>query len=468
MTAPPVSNEDFLRALFGDEWENAHVTAFHGDPNDGGETKSQQDRARWRWIGNHAGRILRSFRPGENQYYVVSLFHEDYADRAAGRATRRKAMFKSMALVVVDDVTQEDLGDGKKVSASTVLAKWGEPSFRLMTSPGNEQWGYLFDEPLTDRLLAETLVHEMIARGLTADGKDPGMSGVTRYVRLPGGTNRKAKYGAEGFRSRLNTWNPERRFPPRELATRWGFDLDAVAETMRTPERTQAPSREPPGEWRMEWANLLNDSDHEHAARFRAEDMAWDGAHGSAEEDPLVLGLAMLRLIKERRGPGQFEITCPFLHEHTKHADTGTARMPNGGIACHHGHCVGRKRSEYAEEVAARLKRLRSPRAQELARALSPWKPAPYDPKKLRDPEDALTRATDRLTAGLPGAGAATRSLIAREALFLAPYVAERRMPEMLCVEQVAIVVERHGAARSLWHEAWKWARTVIHRKEAV
>ena len=38
MTAVPetVTNEDFLRALFGEDWPQAHVTAFHGDPNDGG------------------------------------------------------------------------------------------------------------------------------------------------------------------------------------------------------------------------------------------------------------------------------------------------------------------------------------------------------------------------------------------------------------------------------------------------
>lgn len=462
-----VTNEDFLRALFGEDWPQAHVTAFHGDPNDGGETKAQQDKARFRWIGNHAARILRGFRPGENQYYVVSLFHEDYADRATGRATRRKAMFKSMALVVVDDVTTEELGDGKKVDARTVLAKWGEPSFRLLTSPGNEQWGYLFDQPLADRLLAETLVHEMIARGLTADGKDPGMSGVTRYVRLPGGTNRKAKYGEHGFKCQLLAWHPERRFSPHDLAARWGFDLEAVAATMREPERAQAPQREPPGEWRMEWANLLNDSDHEHAARFKPEDLAWDGTHGSVEEDPLLQGLVLLRLVKERRGPGQFEITCPFVHEHTKHADTGTAYMPKGGIACHHGHCVGRKRVEYAGEVAKRLKRLRSPAAQSLARALSPWKPEPYDPKRLRDASDALLRSFDRLRAGLPGAGAGARSLIAREALFLVPYVLERKMPEALCVDEVGKVIEAAGAARSLWHDAWKWARSVTTKKEA-
>lgn len=463
MTEPAdVTNEVFLRGIFGDEWGRAYVVAFSSDPSGDGD--------RSRWAGNSASRILRSFRPHENQYYTVSLFNDDYADERAGRATRRKLMFDRMFLVLVDDVAgEDDLGDGKKVRASLVRERWGEPSFRLETSPGNEQWGFLFNEPLADRIEAEVLVSEMIARGLTSDGADPGMSGVTRLVRLPGGTNRKAKYGRDGFKCRLRAWNPERRFSPEWLAEQWGFDLKACAAQVREPAARQQEEREPPGEWLPTWDNVLRPEDDEHAAVFGIEDLSWRDGTGSPEEDPLMRGLAKLRLIKERRGGGMFEITCPFVHTHTRHVDDGTARMPNGGISCHHGHCVGRPRREYAAEVGKRLLRLKHDKeALELARVLMPWRPTPYDVRRVAVADvDKTLLDTARLVCAALRRGDDPATALTAAALQLAPLVLEKRTTSENVSAMIGDAIRAAGGLVSTWRAKWAWALEAANRKEA-
>jgi len=67
----------------------------------------------------------------------------------------------------------------------------------------------------------------MIASGLTADGSDPGMNGVTRYGRLPVGANGKTACEALGapFGCRATQWNPGRRYRIEEIAKAYKLDL---------------------------------------------------------------------------------------------------------------------------------------------------------------------------------------------------------------------------------------------------
>jgi hypothetical protein len=225
----------------------------------------------------------------------------------------------------------------------------------------------------------------------------------------------------------------------------------------------EAAARELPAEVAEEWLGALPSVDSVHAARFAPEDLLWDGSAGNPEDDPLMQGLRRLGLVKERRGAGQFEITCPFLNLHTGRADNGTARMPNGGIACHHGHCVGRSRSEYAARVSALLMRARKDDAesQRLARALAPWKPRPYDAGNLRTAKAVLNDARERAAALKPGD---VRSDLARIALMMAPLIKEGKWPAGFAEAQVAEALEGARIPVSQWHTALKWALSVTEK----
>ena len=309
-----ITNEEFLRAVFGEDWKSAHLTSFHEDPTD-------PNLDRRRWMGGHAAHRLPWAIPTRNNYFTVSQFGLD----EKGVARRRKALFKKMPLVVVDDV------DEVKVSSRTAFSLLGSPSYRLETSPGNEQLGYLFNLAIEERHAAEALVDEMIKRGLTSDGVDPGMRGVTRYVRLPVGSNNKAKHGPLGFRTKLLEWNPEHRHNPRWMAKELGFDLGTEA--------------------------LL---------RRRAEEIMTAGLKGERGSDALLAALELLDLVKPiGKRADTVEITCPFLEEHTGNVDTGTAYMRGGGgIACHHGHCRTRQRGDYVKRVCNMLSAMGTPEAE--------------------------------------------------------------------------------------------------------
>jgi hypothetical protein len=311
-----IDNATFLSAIFGSDYERAHVTGFGDDPSGkaSGTPHMQRKRSAHMWGGGRFGERAASFREDMNTYYCVSLFRAE----PDGRARRRKALFDEMHIVVIDDVADKPgEGNSGKVEASFVLERLGPPSYRLETSPRNEQWGYILASPETSEPRAAALIQGMIAAGLTADGSDPGMKGVTRYVRLPIGSNRKAKYATSanprGFRCRLRSWQPERSFTVPQIAAAFDIDLDAVAgRKVRQPVRVDDATDV--------WLRALN-----HLGLVK----------GSLNE------------------PGKFDVTCPFVEEHTDAADDGTARMPNGMIWCHHGHCAERnhRQSEYHERL---------------------------------------------------------------------------------------------------------------------
>lgn len=268
------SNSEFLRAIFGDEAGRAHVTGFPYDP-----AAIPKDRHLAAWAGKPGGDLD----PEHNNYYAISLFTG---------ARRRKAEFEATYIVVLDDV-------GEKLARPDMLPP---PTYVLETSPGSEQWGYLLADPCTDRARVENLQDGLVAGGLCPDGKDPGMKGVTRYVRLPDGRNTKASKMLFGlpYRHFLKVWEPGRTTTMEELAAPFGIDLDAPRREQRVDGAADLP-------------------------------------------DHPVLGHV---LVKEARGPGRFDISCPWAGEHTGGADDGAAVFTNEdgslGFRCHHGVCEDR------------------------------------------------------------------------------------------------------------------------------
>jgi len=253
----PVSNQQFLKVLFGEDAPNAHVTSFKDDPTD-----IPNDRRAACWGGGYFKQTY--IQPEANQYYTISTFAPD----ENGRSRRRKVLFKACHIIVADDVKEKLPEENVRLLPA--------PTFKLETSPGSEQWGWCLDTPCTDRHRVENLLDGLIKKGLAPDGKDPGMAGVTRYVRLPEGCNTKAsRVAANGGVAppcRMLEWNPERRVSIESLAEPFGVDLNAERREGRI-----------------------------------------DGAADIPDHPVLNAGLNIKSILSD----GRYDITCPWVDEHT-------------------------------------------------------------------------------------------------------------------------------------------------------
>ena len=213
---PPqlITNQEFLEEIFGEEWGKAHVTSFTNDPSD-----IPQE---WRgacWAGGMAKNKLSKMTPEDNQYYTISLFNKN----AEGIRKRQKSLFDATFVIVVDDVFEK--------IPKEAADKLPEPSYKLLTSAGSHQWGYILSEPDSDANRVNNLLDGLIAKGLAPDGKDTGMKGVTRYIRLPEGSNTKAsRRDSEGnaFKCELYEWQPQRTYSLDQLA--FSYDINVNAE----------------------------------------------------------------------------------------------------------------------------------------------------------------------------------------------------------------------------------------------
>lgn len=280
-----LTNTDFLTAIFGQDAAWAHVTSFTDDPSN-----IPNDRRALCWGGDYFCR--RALVPDSNQYYTISTF---YADEE-GKARRRKALFRQTHVIVADDVEE-------KLPLSSVQ-RLPLPSFKLETSPGSQQWGWILTEPATDRAQVENLLDGLVAKGLAPDGKDPGMKGVTRFVRLPEGVNTKAsRIAANGGlapRCRMLEWHPDRKVTLADLAAPFEVDLFAARQEGAIDGAADVP-------------------DHPYLEKFH---------------------------IKSVLSDGRYDVTCPWVQEHTDAADDGAAAWTNAdlsiGFKCHHGACQER------------------------------------------------------------------------------------------------------------------------------
>jgi hypothetical protein len=304
-----VTNQQFLNAMFPSLPDNASALtcSFPGDPADG----------RWWPQPWRPGMATFHLRSGTNNYACISAF---YPDPATGQYRRRKAHFAQMVALMVDDI-------GTKVPKQKIRLPL---SALIETSPGNFQgWYFLHKSPGScDFTMADVVLKAMIASGLTADGADPGMAGVTRVGRLPVGCNAKAKYIKQlghPFQCRAVDWNPERRYTLEEVAKAYTLDVGAHQQRPR-------PGAVP----RMALAKLPRGDATARVQSFERmlKTMADNGMYLSSH------------------GPWH-EITCPWVDQHTDAKPGGSAlHVPAesnawlGGYRCHHGHCEHRTVSD--------------------------------------------------------------------------------------------------------------------------
>jgi len=286
-----ITNKEFLIAIFGDDAPFVYVTDFPYDPGD-----IPPDENLRSWSGDWASRY--KLTPGWNQYYTISIFNPD----TTGRARRRKALYLRTPVVVLDDVLE-------KLPMSEV-SKLPLPTYVIETSPGSFHWGYKLTTPCATRSRVENLLDGLVAKGLAPNGVDPGMKGVTRFVRLPEGWNTKKRNG-EPWQCRLTEWHPERTVTLKQLAAPFDVNLDAPRASERV-----------------------------------------DGALDIPDHPIITSGLVN---IKSKLSPGRYDITCPFVEEHTNAEDNGTAIFTNEdgslGFKCHHGNCQTLNVGDLIEEL---------------------------------------------------------------------------------------------------------------------
>lgn len=282
MPEPAVSNSRFLQEIFGDQAQRALVVSVR-------DINAHDTR---QWTARPAREAVLPQRA--NNYFAISLFRGD----------RRKIdRFEALYVIVIDDV-------GKKIATSD-LRGMPEPTWRLETSPGNEQWGYALDQPLTDPRVYSAIV-AACAR-LTADGSDPGMAGVNRVMRLPVGVNNKACYqdetGFDAIPHQLHTWRPGAKSSIESLAQALGADISEAALAA----------------WRDTNYAVLSEEEIE-------------------SDEILKLFASRGAVLGQRNDSFFYPVICPWSAEHTQDGReaTGAAYKPGHGFKCHHGSCTGR------------------------------------------------------------------------------------------------------------------------------
>lgn len=268
--------------------ERLILCGFPGDPHSAGPQA-------WRPRPWKPGAEV-PFGPQENAYVTVGAF------RRAGDGTfrRRTETFAAGLALMVDDV-------GTKVDRAFVADM--QPTWKIETSPGNEQWWYFLSEPERDMARFDGLIRAFIAGKLL--GADPGMSGVTRVGRLPGYLNGKKAYG--GWVTRVTEHNGSR-WTPQELLD--GFGLKIVGR-------------------RATRQKLISEEALQRNAMFLTAYKWLDQRNMLKRHEPDLSGWTEMR--------------CPWKDHHTGGVDNGAAiREPapendwHGAWRCHHGHCAGK------------------------------------------------------------------------------------------------------------------------------
>jgi len=303
---------DLLRAL-GEGLDNERIIlcGFRGDPK-------AVDKALWRPVAWDGGAI--GFEPEDNVYATVSGFRR----APDGSWRRRGELFGAGRALMVDDV-------GTKVPREVVAGR--VPTYIVETSEGNEQWWYILAEPERDSVRLDALIRAFIAGPL--EGRDPGMSGVTRVGRLPGFTN--GKPSAKGWRTRLLDGG--------DASLRWSIEDLLLAFDMKLHGR-----REP--------------------LPYRA--IPPDGPDRLAAFNDIRRFLYRSKMIKriEPDAAGWTNVLCPWADGHSDGDPRGAAiREPSpenqwyGAFRCHHGHCAGRgwrELTEYVGEIVAERLEMRN------------------------------------------------------------------------------------------------------------
>ena len=291
-----IDRNEFLNTIFGeidDESEFICVSRAH-DKKDGDGV----------WFANHleGDRAWRKWNPetqSQAWYYNVSTVDGGLNDKGT-MVKRGRANLQYYYVLVLDDIYD-------KTDAPDV-----EPTYKMETSAGSEQWGYALVKG-SDMMLFEAVIEAIHQLGYG----DAGAGGSYRLVRVPGSANLKP--GREGFRSVVKEWSPERYWTLESLAVAFGLDINNL------------PVKK---------------------ARQVSTGVAAAAMEGV---DPMLTWLSDNKLVAEDTGAEWVRVVCPWANTHTS-GDGSAGYSPLGrgsgdwvktrAFKCLHEHCRDRKLKE--------------------------------------------------------------------------------------------------------------------------
>ena len=215
-------------------------------------------------------------------------------------------------VILLDDISSNiSKGGGGKVKPENIPMA---PTYRIETSPGNFQYGYLLAQP-ADPMDAAALI-DALREAKNSDGTQKytdknGVAGVNRLVRVPGSRNDKP--GRNGWKAIVREWEPNRVFTLAELST--GFGVTPISASM--PRHVQA-----------------------------------------ADTDIVLQSLEKLGVVlnSHPNSRGFYDITCPWASAHGEDPRTEAGYKPSnerGVFHCHHTGCAGRHYGNLCEHLEA-------------------------------------------------------------------------------------------------------------------
>ena len=210
---------------------------------------------------------------GNTASFIIDRFKDGHPSASAANC-------EYVLVMVLDDV-------GTKAAVPPL-----EPTWKMETSEGSFQWGYVFSEQPTKKEFTAA-IKAIADAGYT----DPGAINAVRNFRLPGSVNLKP--GREMFRSRLTEFHPER-----------DFTLDGICAALGvTPAETDDVYRP-----------------------IRISD---DGT------DDVMIWLSDNGLLLSRPNQeGWAGVICPNAAEHTDGNPEGRYMPANRAYCCLHSHCL--------------------------------------------------------------------------------------------------------------------------------
>jgi hypothetical protein len=222
-----------------------------------------------------------AFRPGSKPlkgatYVNTGIFIED---RLKKNFSAGKDNIEHVAFLPLDDI-------GTKSKTPDL-----QPTWKMETSPGNYQWGYVFREQPTKAAYCAA-INAIAAAGFT----DPGATNPVRNIRLPGSVNLKP--GREAFEARLVEFNQGLEYTLEEICEALGVTPSE--------ESAQAPS-------------------------IRVKDTGDDSVLRWLSDNGHVLESA--------NSSGWVGVVCPNAHEHTDGSLGGRYLPATRAYCCYHGHC---------------------------------------------------------------------------------------------------------------------------------
>ena len=216
------------------------------------------------------------------------------SDRLKAKLSASNTNCERVLVMVLDDI-------GTKSKAPPI-----EPTWKMETSEGSFQWGYVFSEQPPKGVYAAA-IRAIAGAGYT----DPGAVNAVRNFRLPGSVNLKP--GKGGFKSLLVEFQPDREFTLDEITGAMGVTYDKNSTPVVWPINTQDTRGD--------------------------EVLTW------LDKNRLVLSPVNTE--------GWCSVICPNHEQHSDPADASARYHPGDrAFVCYHGHCADFSSQDFLDWVS--------------------------------------------------------------------------------------------------------------------